>query len=257
MMRKNKRQQLATRHASDAASSVTALASSVPRTPPMVRAQRIADAAFRSLVPIVGVLFFHYDAPRLLLLYAFDTVIGLTLTGALTALLTQRLANEGAGNGRSVIANYFDAIVSSALVALMLMVPLMAPLLFIIGFAQGRALLSGDATLWALIAANAAAACASFVVQSATMRTAPESETPLKHNYIFIFFRWLAVLACFFVVGGFIDASDGEQSIGAYVLLFALLLAYNGFTMYGACFPEQIDRIPALLNGHNKRSTLR
>jgi hypothetical protein len=116
-----------------------ATVATLPRMLPIERARRVADALLRSLVPIIGVLFFHYDSSRLLLLYLFDTAIGLAIAGALTALIMQRLTNDGAGNGRSVIANYFDAVVSSALVALMLMIPLMAPLLFIIGFSEGRA----------------------------------------------------------------------------------------------------------------------
>lgn len=210
----------------------------------MQRARGLADVLLRNAVPIIGVLFLHYSAERLLLVYLFDTWIGLMMVAALQALLTQRSANGGAGNGRSLLANYFDALGSSFIVISLLMVPVLAPALLVVSHEQGRALLHGDSTLWPLVAANAAAAIASFFIQSATMPTAPASERRLKQRFILGFFRWLAVVALFFLGGQWFDM------VGAYSLLAVCsVLLYCGFSVYAEMFPERIERIPDILNG--------
>ncbi len=210
--------------------------------PPLQRAQRLADVLLRNAAPIIGVLFLHYDAQRMLLLYLFDTWIGLVLVAALQALLTQRLANDGTGNGRSVVANYFDAIVSSLLVISFIMVPVLAPALLVVTHEEGLALLRSDSTLWPLLAANASAAVLSFVVQSNTMPTRPDTEAGLKHRFILGFFRWLAVVALFYMVGGFLDFEGGGR-----ILVVLSVLLYCGFSVYAEFYPDHIQRIPDAL----------
>jgi hypothetical protein len=216
--------------------------------PPPQRVQRLADLLFRNAVPIIGVLFLHYDSSRMLMVYLFDTWIGLIMVAALQALLTQRLANEGAGNGRSVFANYFDALGSSLLVISLIMVPVLAPALLVVTHEEGFALLRSDGTLWPLVAANAAAAVLSFIVQSATMPTRPDTEGPLKHRFLLGFFRWLAVVALFYIVGGFLDVADGGR-----ILVVLSVLLYCGFSIYAEFYPDHIQRIPDALNGRKRR----
>ena len=216
--------------------------------PPPQRVQRLADVLLRNAVPIIGVLFLHYDSQRMLMLYLFDTWIGLVLVAALQALLTQRLTNDGAGNGRSRVANYFDALGSSLLVISLIMVPVLAPALLVVTHEDGFALLRSDSTLWPLVSANAAAAVLSFIVQSATMATRPETEGHLKHRFLLGFFRWLAVVALFYIVGGFLDFEGGGQ-----ILVVLSVLVYCGFSIYAEFYPDHIQRIPDALNGRKRR----
>ena len=216
--------------------------------PPPQRVQRLSDVLLRNAVPIIGVLFLHYDSQRMLMLYLFDTWIGLVLVAALQALLTQRLTNNGAGNGRSRVANYFDALGSSLLVISLIMVPVLAPALLVVTHEEGFALLRSDSTLWPLVAANASAAVLSFVVQSATMATRPETEGHLKHRFLLGFFRWLAVVALFYIVGGFLDFEGGGQ-----ILVVLSVLVYCGFSIYAEFYPDHIQRIPDALNGRKRR----
>ncbi len=58
---------------------------------PTQREQRSADALIRKAVPIIGVLFLHYDAPRLVLIYLFDTWMGRLVVAVLDVLLTRSL----------------------------------------------------------------------------------------------------------------------------------------------------------------------
>jgi len=219
--------------------------------PPLQRAQRLADVLLRNAAPIIGVLFLHYDANRMLMLYLFDTWIGLVLVAALQALLMQRCANNGAGNGRSVIANYFDALGSSLIVISLLMVPVLAPALLVVTHEEGRALLHADGTLWPLVAANASAALLSFAVQSVTMPTRPDTEGHLKHRFLLGFFRWLSVVALFYVVGGFLEFEGGGQ-----ILVVLSVLLYCGFSIYAEFYPDHIQRIPDALKGKNQRGQL-
>ena len=216
--------------------------------PPPQRVQRLADVLLRNAVPIIGVLFLHYDSQRMLMLYLFDTWIGLVLVAALQALLTQRLTNDGAGNGRSRVANYFDALGSSLLVISLIMVPVLAPALLVVTHEEGFALLRSDSTLWPLVAANASAAVLSFVVQSATMATRPETEGHLKHRFLLGFFRWLAVVALFYIIGGFLDFEGGGR-----ILVVLSVLVYCGFSIYAEFYPDHIQRIPDALNGRKRR----
>lgn len=215
---------------------------------PMQRVQRISDVALRNAAPIIGVLFLQYDASRLLLVYLFDTWVGLMMVAALQALLTQRSSNDGAGNRRGAIANYFDALGSSFIVISLLMVPVLAPALLVVTHEEGRALLRSDSTLWPLLAANSAAAIVSFFVQSTTMPTALDSERRLKHRFLLGFFRWLAVVALFYVAGSWLDFSGGDK-----VLAVLSVLLYCGFSIYAEFYPEQIDRIPDFLNNRKGR----
>ena len=241
-----------TKHkASPAAESADASFPPPPRLlalPPPQRVQRLADVLLRNAVPIIGVLFLHYDSQRMLMLYLFDTWIGLVLVAALQALLTQRLTNDGAGNGRSRVANYFDALGSSLLVISLIMVPVLAPALLVVTHEEGFALLRSDSTLWPLVAANASAAVLSFVVQSATMATRPETEGHLKHRFLLGFFRWLAVVALFYIVGGFLDFEGGGR-----ILVVLSVLVYCGFSIYAEFYPDHIQRIPDALNGRKRR----
>ena len=216
--------------------------------PPPQRVQRLADVLLRNAVPIIGVLFLHYDSQRMLMLYLFDTWIGLVLVAALQALLTQRLTNGGAGNGRSRVANYFDALGSSLLVISLIMVPVLAPALLVVTHEEGFALLRSDSTLWPLVAAIASAAVLSFVVQSATMATRPDTEGHLKHRFLLGFFRWLAVVALFYIIGGFLDFEGGGQ-----ILVVLSVLVYCGFSIYAEFYPDHIQRIPDALNGRKRR----
>ena len=216
--------------------------------PPPQRVQRLADVLLRNAVPIIGVLFLHYDSQRMLMLYLFDTWIGLVRVAALQALLTQRLTHDGAGNGRSRVANYFDALGSSLLVISLIMVPVLAPALLVVTHEEGFALLRSDSTLWPLVAANASAAVLSFVVQSATMATRPETEGHLKHRFLLGFFRWLAVVALFYIVGGFLDFEGGGR-----ILVVLSVLVYCGFSIYAEFYPDHIQRIPDALNGRKRR----
>ena len=212
--------------------------------PPLQRIQRLADVLLRNAAPVIGVLFLHYDASRMLLMYLFDTWVSLVLIAALQALLTQRLSNDGAGNGRSSAANYLDAIGSSLLVISFIMVPVLAPALLVVGGESGRELLRSDSNLWPLLLANAAAAITSFLVQARTMPTRPDSEALLKHRFVLGFFRWFAVVALFYLAGGWLDLDDHR---GWLVLLSVLL--YCGFSVYAEFYPDHIARIPAALAG--------
>jgi len=212
----------------------------------------MADVLLRNAIPIIGVLFLHYDAQRMLMLYLLDTWISLVMVAALQALLTQRLANDGAGNGRSVIANYFDALVSSLVVISFIMVPVLAPALLVVTHEEGLALLRSDSTLWPLVAANASALVLSFVVQSVTMPTRPDTEGHLKHRFLLGFFRWLAVVALFYMVGGFLLEFEG----GGRILVALSVLLYGGFSIYAEFYPDHIQRIPDALRVKKGRSRL-
>ena len=206
---------------------------------PAQRFQRLADALFGNGLPIIGVLFLHYDAPRMALVYFFDTWITLMVVVALQALLTQRRTTDGAGNGRSALANYFDAIGSSFLVVSLLMVPVMAPLLIFVGFSEGRALLASDSTLWPLISANVVIAVISFFVQSYTMPVTAASEERLKFRFQLTFFRWFAIVILFYLLGQFFELGK--------LFTYLMVIAYCAFTIGAECFPEQIGKIPRFL----------
>ncbi len=197
------------------------------------------DALLSNGLPIIGVLFLHYDATRMALVYFFDTWIGLIAVAALETLLTQRSANDGSGNGRSALANYFDALGSSFLVVSLLMVPVVAPLLIFVGFAEGRALLAGDSTLWPLIGANAVIALISFFVQSVTMPMNSATEERLKFRFQLTFFRWFAIVILFYLLGQFFELGK--------LFAYLMVIAYCAFTIWAECFPEHIGKIPRFL----------
>ncbi len=216
-----------------------ALPGAPPFLTPSQRFQGFGDALIRNGLPIVGILLLQYDAPRMALVYFFDTWVALIVVAALEARLTHKSANGGAGNGRSLPANFFDAIVSSLLVISFLMIPVAAPLLIFVGFSEGRALLAADSTLWPLIGANTAIAFASFFVKSYTMPVNTATEERLKFRFQLTFFRWFAIVILFYLLGQFFELGK--------VFTYVMVIAYCGFTIWAECFPEQIGRIPRFL----------
>ena len=206
---------------------------------PAQRFQRLADALFSNGLPIIGVLFLNYDAPRMALVYFFDTWMALIVVAALQARLTHKSENAGAGNGRSALANYFDALGSSLIVNSLLMVPVVAPLLIFVSFSEGRVLLASDSTLWPLIGANGVIALISFFVQSHTMPVNAQSEDRLKFRFQLTFFRWFAIVILFYLLGQFFEVGK--------LFTYLMVIAYSVFSMWGECFPEQIGKIPRFL----------
>jgi hypothetical protein len=208
------------------------------------RAERFVDVIVRSAIPVVGVLFLQYNAAQMLLVFLVDTWMTLVAVSALQTLLTQRSANHGAGNGRSVFANYFDALGSSVLVISFLMIPVLAPALFVLSFGEGLSVLRSTASFWPLVATNAAAVFLSFFIQSVTMQAAPTTENLLKQRFLIAFFRWFAVVALLFVGGAVVDSTvDGDGRVFAVLSV----IVYCGFSVYAECYPEHIARIPHFL----------
>jgi hypothetical protein len=158
----------------------------VPLSPPVA-----AEIVARNVAPLAGVLFFHWDAGNVLLLYFLDTMlaVGVIIAGLVSTLVP--VAAGWAGRIRGEAGGAATALFTAAFFA----VPMGVPLVFVlgpIGF-DWRAALADDA-LRGGAAMQCVAACWSYWALRQALRTAGPDALRLKRRFALVFLRWLAVL---------------------------------------------------------------
>jgi hypothetical protein len=175
---------------------------------PLVVAQVVA----RNIVPLAGILFFHWNAANVLLLYFLDTILALAVIFAGLAS-----AFTAAGDGWADRLNgEVGAIVAGLFLAGVVAIPLGVPIIFVLGpsgFHWREAL--ADGSLQGGAAMQAVAALWSYWELWKALRTRTPEELRLKRRFALVFMRWIAVLMVIYT--GIAIAGGPLLVVAAYV----------------------------------------
>jgi len=162
---------------------------------PVVTTVDAANIVTRNLVPIGGVLFFHWSAPNLLILYFADTLLAMAV---LIAGLLYHFLPPGEGEGLAARINngagyVLGAVFLTAIFAIPLGMPI-AMLIFGAGGHSWHAIIDDDGFKIGL-AMQAAASLVSFRDLIVALRDHTPDELRLKRRFAILFLRWFCVIA--------------------------------------------------------------
>lgn len=197
-----------------------------PRLAPM----EIFNLVLRNIVPIVGLVFFHWSAANLLILYFVDTLFAIGVIAA-GFLYSQFPAEEAPG-----LAARINAIVGyaagAAFIALLFAVPLGMPI-FILVFGVGNVSfldMLRDQGFQVGVALQAIASLVSFRDLVAALRKYSPDQLGLKRRFTFVFLRWLGTMMAAYVPLTFL--------LGRYGPLL-LVVVYIALTIYAELLPDR------------------
>jgi len=204
--------------------------SAAPATLQRMTPQALVNLVLRNAVPLVGIVFFHWSAQNLLLLYFVDTLlaIGVIVAGF---LYSQFPAEEipDFSSRLSTIVGY--AAVAAFIVAIMA-VPLGMPI-FILVFGVGDASftdLMHDPGFRVGLGLQAVASLVSFRDLVVALRRYTPEQLALKRRFALVFLRWVGLL-----MAAYLPITWALGRFGALLLV----AVYVTITIYAEVRPDQ------------------
>lgn len=191
----------------------------------------ITQIIWRNLAPIVGILFFHWSASNVLLLYFLDTMlsIGVIFAGLAKSFAPSRPSGVGA-RLKAEFTYVFVALLLCTLVGIPLGLPI------------GIALAAGEFTLRGALADHSlrvgalwqcAVALWSYVGLYRALDTHSPSELRLKQRFGLILMRWVVVLVVCYAILDLVPANVG---------VFLLVAAYVVASIFAELAPDRFLR---------------
>ena len=187
----------------------------------------IAQMLARNIVPLVGILVFHWSAGNVLLLYLLDTLLSMAvLLGGGASALTPPPKGQDA-------ASWINAAVSIArgLVAAVLMcIPLGIPVSILpeAGFSFRDAL--HDSSLWKGAIIQTVLALWSYVGLYRALRTHSLNELRLGRRFMLVLMRWILVVMASYAVLAILPPGK--------VVLLLLVVAYIVGSIAAETWPD-------------------
>jgi hypothetical protein len=190
----------------------------------------IVNLVLRNIVPIVGLLFYHWSAANLLILYFVDTLLAFAVViGGF--LYSQFPAEEAPG-----LAARLNTIVGYAagafFVVLILALPLGMPI-FILVFGAGDASFGDmlrDQGFQVGLGLQAIASLVSFRDLTAALRRHTAEELGLKRRFSFILLRWIGTLIAVYLPLTWL--------LGRFAPLL-LVVVYIALTIFAELMPDR------------------
>ena len=164
----------------------------------------IAQTIARNIVPLVGILVFHWSTGNVLLLYLLDTVLSMAvILAGLASTMTPRPDGQGVASWINAEAGY----IAAGLVAAMLVgIPLGMPVGMLLAgsdFSFRDALHDSSLRNGAII--QAVLALWSYVGLYRALRTHSPDELRLRRRFTLVFMRWvLVVIATYAIIEFFL-----------------------------------------------------
>lgn len=196
---------------------------------PLAAAQVIA----RNIVPLVGILAFHWSPGNVLILYLLDTLLAMAV---IIAGLASRIAappdDEGVGGWINAEAGY---VIAGLLVAGMLAVPLGMPvgiMLAASGFSFRDAF--HDSSLWSGALVQAVMALWSYVDLYLVLRRYSPAQLQLRKRFALVLLRWVVVIMVTYFVLDIFPASGPA--------LLVLVVAYIAGSIAAELAPDRFLR---------------
>jgi hypothetical protein len=197
---------------------------------PLITPTTMARIVARNITPLVGILFFHWSATNVLLLYFLDTMLSM-------AVIFAGLAKSFAPPPGEGIAARVKAELTSIAVALLLCAFIALPLGGPIGIVLATMDFSwrfalGDPSLRLGVIAQCIIALGSYVELYRALSTHSPAELKLKQRFGLVLMRWVAVLLVCYSGLGFM----GDFGV------FLLVAAYIGASIVAEIAPDRLLR---------------
>jgi hypothetical protein len=192
----------------------------------------IAQVVARNIVPLVGILAFHWSTGNVLLLYLLDTLLAMAVIIAGLMSSFSPPPEEGVGGKINAEAGY---VLGGLFVAAFLGIPLGAPIGIMLAasdFSFRMAFYDSSLRTGALI--QAVLALWSYVGLYRALRTHSPTQLKLRPRFALVFMRWVVVImATYFIV---------EVLPPSEVVLLLLVVAYVAASIYAEIAPDRFLR---------------
>ena len=197
---------------------------------PLVTPLGIAQIVARNITPLVGILFFHWSASNVLLLYFIDTLLSMAVIFAGLAKSFSPPAEEGVAVRIKI---ELTAVVVALLLTAFFAIPLGGPVGIVLAatdFSWRFAFY--DESLRLGILAQCIIALSSYVELWRALATHSPEQLKLKQRFGLVLMRWVAVMAVCYTGIGFL----GEFGV------FLLIAAYVGASIFAEIAPDRFLR---------------
>jgi hypothetical protein len=230
-----------------------------PTTDPTTTWRHAGTVIARTLVPIAGVLFLHWSAANLLIVYFADTLAAFF---AVSVLAAGRLSASEAPGGPA----WYQRVVTGARLAssgaMVTLIVGLVPFGFLVfmllmqDFAWQFAL--HDRDLWIGVAAQFCMAVTLLLREYRQIEAASDADRVIRARFGLVFMRWVIVCMVFFAAAELLEPQNG--GILADIFGFALVLAYAVATILMELQPQRLlaafapDLVQRPSAGEGKRS---
>jgi hypothetical protein len=192
----------------------------------------IALTIARSIVPLVGILVFHWSAANVLILYLLDTLLAIAM---IVAGIASSFAPTPDGEGGGWINAVAGQLMAGLLVAAFMAIPLGIPVVIMLGtsdFSFRGALRDASLRNGAII--QIVLALWSYVGLYRALRTHSPTELRLRQRFALVFMRWVVVIMVTYFIIEILPP-------GEFVLLL-LVAAYVGASIFAEIAPDRFLR---------------
>lgn len=186
--------------------------------------RHVGSVVARALVPIAGVLFLHWSASNLLIVYFADTLASFFSVGVLAAGRLSGVEKASGPEWYRRLSRGLQLAGSGALIALVIGLVPFGFLLFMLllqDFFWRMALYDRD--LWIGVAAQFCAAVTLLLREYGRIEADPDADRLIRARFGLIFMRWFVVIGVF-MLGAEVLLPFGD--VGAWLFGFVLVLTY-------------------------------
>lgn len=189
----------------------------------------VAQALARNVVPVVGILAFHWSAGNVLVLYLLDTLLAMAVIIAGLASVFAPMNEDSAGGRMNAQGGYlFLGLIFAAFASIPLGMPV-GIMLATTGFSFREAFHDTSLRNGALI--QSAMALWSYVSLYRALRTHSPAQLHLRPRFALVFMRWVVVIMVTYVIIEILPSSE-------FVLLL-LVVAYVAASVAAEVAPDR------------------
>lgn len=192
----------------------------------------IAQAVARNIVPLIGILAFHWSAGNVLLLYLLDTLLSIAVIVAGLASTFSPPPNEGVGGWINSEAGY---VFGGLFAAVVLAVPLGMPIGIMLAasdFSFRSAFYDSSLRTGALI--QAVLALWSYIGLYRALRTYSPTQLKLRQRFALVLMRWVVVIMVTYFIVEILPPSEP--------VLLLLVVAYIAASIFAEIAPDRFLR---------------
>jgi Family of unknown function (DUF6498) len=193
----------------------------------------IAQAVARNIVPLVGILVFHWSTGNVLILYVLDTLLSMAvIIAGLASSFAPPPDDEGVGGWINSEAGY---VLMGLFLAAFFAVPLGMPvgiMLAASGFSFREAFNDSSLRVGALV--QAVVALWSYIELYRALRTASPAQLKLRQRFALVFMRWVVVMMVTYFILDILPPSE--------LALLILVVAYIAGSIVAEIAPDRFLR---------------
>jgi Family of unknown function (DUF6498) len=192
----------------------------------------IAQVVARNIVPLVGILAFHWSAGNVLLLYLLDTLLAMAVIVAGLASSTSPPPDDSVGGWINAETGYvLGGLFAAALLAIPLGMPI-GIMLAINDFSFYEAFYDSSLRVGVLI--QAVLALWPYIGLYRALRTHSPAQLMLRQRFALVFMRWVVVIMVTYFILDILPPSE--------LVLLLLVAAYIVASIFAEVAPDRFLR---------------